>query len=177
MNWKFSVVQAPAPPGRRCSSEDTEALAATEASKMLAPLLPDWKPLGRRLWCKLKPTERSVKLRLVSDCELGSSCECRVPPEVRVDWMAFLQSSVVHPGGLLYESENWGSGTAVYVSCGPGLGGRLARRRSTTGFHSGVIGFFSTSTTPSSLVASSTDAFSGPAIAIINRSGFASWSL
>jgi len=31
------------------------------------------------LWCKLKPTERSVKLRLVSDCELGSSRECRVP--------------------------------------------------------------------------------------------------
>ncbi len=33
----------------------------------------------QRLWCKLKPTERSVKLRLVSDRELGSSCECRVP--------------------------------------------------------------------------------------------------
>ena len=31
------------------------------------------------LWCKLKPTERSVKRFLVSDCELGSSCECRVP--------------------------------------------------------------------------------------------------
>jgi len=48
--------------------------------------------------------------------------------------------------------------------------------RSTTGFHSREIGFFNTSTTPSSLVASSTDAFSAPVMAIINRSEFASWS-
>ena len=54
---------------------------------------------------------------------------------------------------------------------------RLARMRSTTGFHPGVIGLFKTSTTPNSLVASSTDVFIAPAIAIINRSGFASCSL
>jgi RNA-directed DNA polymerase len=35
--------------------------------------------LEKGIWCKLKPTERSVKLRLVNDGELGSSCECRVP--------------------------------------------------------------------------------------------------
>src|SRR5438046_7965139 len=29
--------------------------------------------------CKLKPIERSVKLRRLSDGELSSSCECRVP--------------------------------------------------------------------------------------------------
>src|SRR5205823_1543067 len=29
--------------------------------------------------CKLKPMERSVKLRRLSDGELSSSCECRVP--------------------------------------------------------------------------------------------------
>ena len=32
-----------------------------------------------RLWCKIKLTGGSVKLRLASDCELSSSCECRVP--------------------------------------------------------------------------------------------------
>jgi hypothetical protein len=31
------------------------------------------------LWCKLKPTARAVKLRLVDRCELGSRYECRVP--------------------------------------------------------------------------------------------------
>ena len=50
------------------------------------------------------------------------------------------------------------------------------RMRSTTGFHAGVIGFFNTSTTPISLVASSTDASNAPEIAMINSSGFASWS-
>jgi hypothetical protein len=30
----------------------------------------------QRLWCKLKPLERSIKLRVVSD-ELASRCECR----------------------------------------------------------------------------------------------------
>ena len=50
-----------------------------------------------------------------------------------------------------------------------GYEARLARMRSTTGFHSGVIGFFKTSTTPSSLVASGTEAFTAPAMATINR--------
>jgi len=45
--------------------------------------------------------------------------------------------------------------------------------RSTTGFHAGVIGLFNTSTTPISLVASSTDAFNALEIAMINSSGFA----
>src|SRR5258705_12030217 len=45
--------------------------------------------------------------------------------------------------------------------------------RSTTGFHAGVIGFFNTSTTPISLVASSTDAFNTPEIAMISSSGLA----
>jgi hypothetical protein len=48
--------------------------------------------------------------------------------------------------------------------------------RSTTGFHAGVIGFLNTSTTPISLVASSTDAVNAGEIAMINSSGFASWS-
>ena len=56
------------------------------------------------------------------------------------------------------------------------LGARLARMRSTTGFHADVAGFFNTSTTPIFRVASSTDPFSAPEIAIISRSGFASWS-
>src|SRR6266849_5931674 len=34
---------------------------------------------GRGLWCKLKPTERSVKLRLVESLRIGSSYECRIP--------------------------------------------------------------------------------------------------
>jgi len=42
--------------------------------------------------------------------------------------------------------------------------------RSTTGFHSGVIGFVNTSTTPNSLVALSTEALIAPAVAMINRS-------
>src|SRR5450432_3710662 len=32
-----------------------------------------------RLWCKVKPTERSVKLRLVESLRIGLSCECCVP--------------------------------------------------------------------------------------------------
>jgi hypothetical protein len=36
-------------------------------------------PFEERFWCKLRPTVRSVKLRLVESLRMGSSCECRVP--------------------------------------------------------------------------------------------------